>query len=130
MTHKQHPLGTPFTPASTADEVLAGIDLAGRNAIVTGGHAGIGLEVTRAPAKAGASVTIGARDPDRAALVSGVTGRVEIGRLDLVDPLSVEVFAARWLEDGRPLHILVTVPAPPAEGTQSFMGGKTTAESS
>jgi len=44
MTHKQHPLGTPFTPASTADEVLAGIDLTGRNAIVTGGHAGIGLE--------------------------------------------------------------------------------------
>ena len=48
MTHKQHPLRTPFTPASTADEVLAGIDLAGRNAIVTGGHADIGLEVTSA----------------------------------------------------------------------------------
>ena len=107
MTHKQHPLGTRFTPASTADEVLAGIDLAGRNAIVTGGHAGIGLEVTRALAKTGASVSIGARDPDRAASVFGVTERVEIGRLDLVDPLSVEAFAARWLEDGRPLHILV-----------------------
>ena len=27
MTHKQHPLGSPFTPASTADDVLASIDL-------------------------------------------------------------------------------------------------------
>ena len=107
MTHKQHPLGTPFTPASTADEVLAGIDLVGRNAIVTGGHAGIGLEVTRALAKAGASVTIGAREPDRAAAALDGMGRVEIGRLDLVDPRSIDAFAARWLEGGRALHILV-----------------------
>ncbi len=107
MTHKQYPLGTPFTPAWMADEVLAGIDLAGRNVIVTAGHAGIGLEVTRALAKAGASVTIGARDPDRAASVFGGMKRVEIGRLDLVDPRSIEAFAANWLKGGRPLHILV-----------------------
>ena len=87
MTHKQHPLGTPFTPASTADEVLAGIELADKNAIVTGGYAGVGLEVTRALAKAGASVTIGARDPDRAAAALGGIGRIEIGRLDLIDPV-------------------------------------------
>ena len=79
MTHKQHPLGTSFTPASTADDVLAGIDLTGRNVIVTGGHAGIGLEVTRALAKAGASVTVGARDPNRAvAALAGLDG-VEVG---------------------------------------------------
>jgi FlaA1/EpsC-like NDP-sugar epimerase len=45
MTHKQHPIGSGFTAAATADDVLAGIDLTGKNVIVTGGHAGIGLEV-------------------------------------------------------------------------------------
>ena len=107
MTHKQHPLRTPFTPASTADEVLAGIDLTGRNAIVTGGHAGIGLEVTRALARAGASVTVGARDPDRAAAALGGMQRVGVDRLDLVDPRSIEAFATSWLNGDRPLHILI-----------------------
>lgn len=107
MTHKQHPLGTPFSPASTADDVLAGINLAGKNAIVTGGHSGIGLEVTRALAKAGASVMVGARDPDRAAAALGGLEKVEIGRLDLVDPRSIEAFAASWLEGGRALDVLV-----------------------
>jgi hypothetical protein len=36
MTHKQHPIGTGFTAASTVDDVLAGIDLTGRNVVVTG----------------------------------------------------------------------------------------------
>ncbi len=107
MTHKQHPIGTPFPPASTADEVLAGADLTGRNAIVTGGHAGIGLEVTRALARAGASVTVGARDPDRAADALAGIERVAVRRLDLVDPRSVEAFATGWLDGARPLHILV-----------------------
>lgn len=107
MTHKQHPLGTSFTPASTADDVLTGIDLTGRNAIVTGGHSGIGLEVTRALSKAGASVTVGARDIERATAALADVQLVEIGHLDLVDPRSIDAFAARWLEDGRPLHILV-----------------------
>ena len=107
MTHRQHPIGTPFTPASTADEVLAGIDLTGRNAIVTGGHAGIGLEVTRALAKAGAAVTVGARNSGGATAALAGVERVEVGQLDLVDPHSIEAFAAHWLESGRPLHILI-----------------------
>ena len=107
MTHKQHPLGTPFTPASTADDVLDGVDLTNRHAIVTGGHAGIGLEVTRALAKAGASVLVGARDPERAAAAVAGIERVEVGELDLIDPHSIKAFAARWLENGRPLHMLV-----------------------
>ncbi|MFD8377032.1 hypothetical protein ACFV2X_00295 [Streptomyces sp. NPDC059679] len=61
MRQKQQPLVSGFTAASTADEVLVGIDLTGTNVIVTGGHAGIGLETTRALSKAGASVTVGAR---------------------------------------------------------------------
>ncbi len=105
--NKQHPLGTSFTPAATADEVLVGIDLTGRNAIVTGGHAGIGLEVTRALAKAGATVTVGARDTQRANAALAGVHRAKIGQLDLIDPASVATFAARWLEGGRALHVLV-----------------------
>ena len=83
MNQKQHPIGTPFGAAATADDIIAGIDLTGTNAIITGGHAGIGLEVTRALAKAGASVTVGARDPERAATALSGIGRVEVDQLDL-----------------------------------------------
>jgi NAD(P)-dependent dehydrogenase (short-subunit alcohol dehydrogenase family) len=107
MTQKQHPLGTGFTAASTVDEVLEGIDLSGTNVVVTGGHVGLGLETTRALSKAGASVTVGSRNPDRAAPALAGTERVEIDRLDLLDPTSIDAFAARYLDSGRPLHILV-----------------------
>lgn len=115
MRHKQHAIGSAFTPAATADDVLAGIDLSGRNVVVTGGHAGLGLETTRALARAGASVTVAARNVDRAeAVVAGIT-HVEVSRLDLLDPESIDVFVTRWLDSGRPLHILINnagVPAP------------------
>ena len=107
MTHGQHPVGTGFTAASTADDVLAGLNLSGRNAIITGGHAGIGLEVTRALAKAGAYVVVGARDPERAARVLAGIDRVEVDRLDLLDPASIDGFVERRLRSERPLHMLV-----------------------
>lgn len=107
MTHKQHPIATGFTAASTADDVLAGIDLSGKNVVVTGGHVGLGLEATRALTKAGASVTVGSRDPGRAAPALAGLERVEIGQLDLLDPASIDGFAGRYLGSGRPLHILL-----------------------
>ena len=107
MTHKQHPIGTGFTAASTADEVLAGINLSGKNVIVTGGYAGLGLETTRALSKAGASVTVGARNPEHAALALTEVERVEVSQLDLIDPKSIDAFATRWLNSSRPLHILI-----------------------
>ncbi|WP_129783517.1 SDR family NAD(P)-dependent oxidoreductase [Promicromonospora panici] len=107
MTHQQHPIGTGFTPASTADDVLAGIDLTGKNVIVTAGHSGLGLVATRALSRAGASVVVGSRDPERAAAAVAGIERVEVGRLDLMDPASIDAFVARYLESGRPLHILI-----------------------
>lgn len=107
MSHRQHPLVTPFGPAATADDVLAGLDLTDRNVIVTGGHAGIGLEVTRALARAGASVTVGARDPARAVAALVDVERVDVDALDLIDPASIDAFAARWLVTTKPLHILI-----------------------
>ncbi|MFD8565798.1 SDR family NAD(P)-dependent oxidoreductase [Streptomyces sp. NPDC059639] len=107
MTAQQIPLGTPFTASSTADEVLSGLDLSGREVIVTGGHGRLGREVTRALCAAGATVTVAARDPERAATaVDGIKG-VRVERLDLTDPGSIESFAQRWLASGRPLHVLV-----------------------
>jgi NAD(P)-dependent dehydrogenase (short-subunit alcohol dehydrogenase family) len=105
-TQKQHPLGSGFTAASTADDVLEGIDLTGRNVVVTGGHVGLGLETTRALSKAGASVTVGVRSPERAAPALGGIERVRIEQLDLLDPASIDAFVARHT-DGRPLHLLI-----------------------
>lgn len=107
IIHKQHPLGTPFTPASTASDVIAGIDMSGKNVIVTGGHAGIGLEATRALSRAGAVVTVAARTPERAKPALAGLERVEVSQLDLIDPNSIEAFAARWLATGRPVHVLI-----------------------
>ena len=115
MTHRQHPLGSGFSAESTVDDVLRGIDLTGRNAIVTAGHTGLGLEVTRGLSAAGASVTVASRRPDRAATAVAGLDRVRVERLDLLDPASVRAFAARYVASGTPLHILVNgagVPAP------------------
>ena len=57
---------TPFGFHSTASEVIAGVDLTGKTAIVTGGAAGVGLETSRALAAAGAAVTLAVRRPDAA----------------------------------------------------------------
>jgi NAD(P)-dependent dehydrogenase (short-subunit alcohol dehydrogenase family) len=107
MTQKQHPIGSGFTAASTADDVAGGIDLSGRTVVVTGGHVGLGLETTRALSKAGASVIVGVRNPDRAVPALAGIDRVEISQLDLLDPTSIDGFVARHLDSGRDLHILV-----------------------
>lgn len=107
MTHEQHPIGSGFTAFSTADDVLAGSDLRGKNVVVTGGHGRLGREATRALAKAGASVTVAARNPERAAAAVAGIPNVETSALDLVDPKSISAFADRWLATGKPLHVLV-----------------------
>lgn len=105
--HNQHPLGSGYTASSTAKEVIAGIDLSGRNVVVTGGHAGLGLETTRTLSQAGASVTVGSRDPERAAEALRGVANVELDRLDLLDPDSIKAFSTRYLDSGRPLHVLI-----------------------
>jgi NAD(P)-dependent dehydrogenase (short-subunit alcohol dehydrogenase family) len=104
---KQAPLPSGWTERTTAVEVLGDRDLEGVVAIVTGGHAGIGLETTRALAGAGATVVIGARSPEKArAAVAGLE-RVEVSALDLLEPASIDAFAARFESSGRALHALV-----------------------
>ncbi|MFM5884838.1 MAG: oxidoreductase [Novosphingobium sp.] len=95
MTTAQAPIASPFGYRSTAAEVVSGIDLSGKVAVVTGGYSGLGTETVRALAGAGARVIVGARRPDKAAEdLAGVTGQVEIAALDLSDPASIDAFAA------------------------------------
>jgi NAD(P)-dependent dehydrogenase (short-subunit alcohol dehydrogenase family) len=103
----QRPIGSGFGHGSTAREVLAGIDLSGRNYMVTGGYSGIGLETVRALVEAGARVTVPARAPVAAREALGDLPNVEVGDMDLADLGSVRKFARYWIATGRPLHGLV-----------------------
>jgi NAD(P)-dependent dehydrogenase (short-subunit alcohol dehydrogenase family) len=107
MTH--NPITTRFTAASTAAEVIEGIDLSGKRAIVTGGASGIGVETARALASAGAEVTIAVRNLEAgrrtADDILGTTGnKILVAPLDLADRSSVAAFVSGW---NGPLHILV-----------------------
>lgn len=104
---RQQPLGSGFHAATTATDVLQGIDLAGKIAIVTGGSAGIGLETTRVLAAAGATVIVPARDTEKAKHHLQGLANVELETMDLVDPDSIDAFAERFLASGRPLHLLI-----------------------
>jgi NAD(P)-dependent dehydrogenase (short-subunit alcohol dehydrogenase family) len=101
---------TPFGFESTAAEVVEGIDLSGKRAIVTGGSSGIGVETARALAGAGADVTLAVRNTEvgarTAAEITANTGNdaVNVAWIELADPASVAGFVAGW--DG-PLDILV-----------------------
>jgi NAD(P)-dependent dehydrogenase (short-subunit alcohol dehydrogenase family) len=107
MTTSQQPIGSGFGARTTADEVLAGIDLSGRTALVTGGYSGIGLETTRALAKAGAHVVVPARRPDSAReQLAGIEG-VVVDELDLGDLASVAAFADRFLATDRTLDVVI-----------------------
>jgi NAD(P)-dependent dehydrogenase (short-subunit alcohol dehydrogenase family) len=107
MSTAQHKIGSGFGATSTADEVLDGIDLTGKLAIVTGGYSGLGLETTRALVKAGAHVVVPARRRASAQeALAGLDG-VEVDELDLGDLESVRGFAERFLASGRSVDIMI-----------------------
>src|SRR3954471_7754566 len=107
MTTPQRPIGSGFGYRSTAAEVLEGIDLGGRLAIVTGGYSGLGLETVRALSGAGAEVLVPARRPEHAAEVLEGLERVRVDALDLGSLDSVRAFARRVLDDGRGVDVLI-----------------------
>lgn len=103
----QQPIGSGFNATSTASEVINGIDLTGKIAIVTGGNGGIGLETTRVLAAAGATVIVPARDIEKAKKNLEGIPNVEIEAMDLNIPGTIDAFAERFLASGRPLHLLI-----------------------
>ena len=107
MTTPQAPIASPFGLRSTAAEVVSGIDLAGKTAVVTGGYSGIGIETVRALAGAGARVIVAARRPDTAAGdLAGIAG-VTILKLDLSDPASIDAFAQELAGETAAVDILI-----------------------
>ncbi|MDI1365548.1 MAG: SDR family NAD(P)-dependent oxidoreductase [bacterium] len=104
-----------FKPHTPARDVVAGHDLTGKVAIVTGAATGIGIETARALAEAGAEVIIAVRKPDLAeAAVAEVNktakgapsgGGASWSMLDLASFKSIRAFAERWGD--RPLNILI-----------------------
>ncbi|MFJ2178761.1 SDR family NAD(P)-dependent oxidoreductase [Streptomyces sp. NPDC087851] len=114
VSHRgQHRIGSGFGARSTTDDVLHGIDLTGKLALVTGGYSGLGLETTRALAAAGARVVVPARRRSAAeeavgALgTAGGAGGVEVDELDLGDLESVRSFADRFLASDRPIDLMI-----------------------
>jgi NAD(P)-dependent dehydrogenase (short-subunit alcohol dehydrogenase family) len=107
MTTLQKPIRTPFSAASTAAQVMEGIDLRGKLAIVTGGYSGLGLVTAKSLADAGAHVIVPARDTARARLALGTIDRVEVRQMDLMQPASVRAFTQRVVSDGQPVSLLI-----------------------
>ena len=112
-----------FGATSTTDDVLAGVNLAGKRALVTGASAGLGVETCRALVAHGASVVGAARDLRKAeqatvgvhaAVVGG--GSFTLVELDLASLASVRSCADGLVADGTPFDIVIAnagVMAPP-----------------
>ncbi|MFZ4122229.1 MAG: oxidoreductase [Caulobacterales bacterium] len=103
---EQAPLNSGFGAGTTAAQAVAGIDLSGKTAVVTGGYTGLGLETVRALAGAGAQVIVGGRSPDKAGALAGIAG-VRFMPLDLAEPASIQDFAAGVVATGAPISILI-----------------------
>lgn len=103
----QQPVGSGFDAASTAKDVIQGINLNGKTAIVTGGYSGIGVETVKALATAGATVYVPARTKEKAEKNLAGIPNVTVWKLDLMDPASINVFADHFLALNTPLHLLI-----------------------
>jgi len=104
---EQKPLPSGFGARTTAEEALGGTDLQGKVALVTGGHAGLGLETTRVLSNAGATVVVGSRDTRKAQMAVAKMKNVEVGELDLASPDSIDRFANEFLNSNRALDLLI-----------------------
>ncbi|MFB5079628.1 oxidoreductase [Raoultella sp. C349492] len=116
MLTPQSPVVSGFSATSTPEEVMRHVDLSGKCAIVTGGHAGIGLETVRALRSAGARIIVPARDVAAArAALAGMPDAIVLP-LDLLDPDSIDRFASAALAETDAVDILLNnagIMAPP-----------------
>jgi NAD(P)-dependent dehydrogenase (short-subunit alcohol dehydrogenase family) len=98
-----------FGAESTTDEVLSGVDLAGKRVLVTGVSAGLGVETARTLAAHGAQVVGAARDLEKArkATESVKSGALELVELDLASLASVRKCADGLLAAGKPFDVVI-----------------------
>jgi NAD(P)-dependent dehydrogenase (short-subunit alcohol dehydrogenase family) len=97
-----------FGHDSTTDEVLEGIDLAGKRVLVTGVSAGLGVETARALKAHGAEVVGAARDLDKARKATAhIPGGIDLVELDLASLASVRACADALNADGRKFDIVI-----------------------
>src|SRR5258705_162997 len=107
MGTNQHPIGSGHGERTTAREVAAGADLTGKQVVITGGYAGLGLETTRVLAERGAAIIAGARDVAKAtANLADIPG-VAVRPLDLADHASIDRFADGVLATARAIDLLI-----------------------
>lgn len=98
---------------STTNEVIAGIDLSGKQVVITGASSGLGVETARALAQCGAAVLMVARDAGKldaavAEVRAAVPGAsVGTAMLDLADLDSVRSGAADILQQCPRIDILI-----------------------
>ena len=105
---EQKPIGSGFGAKSSAAEVMAGVDLAGKTAIVTGGYSGIGLETTKALVGAGADVIVPVRNKEKATENLKAAGlEVETPQMDLTNLASVQNCAAEIAGNRDKVHLLI-----------------------
>jgi NAD(P)-dependent dehydrogenase (short-subunit alcohol dehydrogenase family) len=104
---RQHRIPSPFGHRTKAMEVVEGVDLRGKVVVITGGHSGTGREAVRALARAGARVIVLARDVKRARRGLSGIANTSVEYVDLLQPASIDAFADRYVQSGRPLHILI-----------------------
>lgn len=113
MPLAQHPVASPFGHRSEALEVVKGLNLAGKTALVTGGASGLGVETVRALAQAGARVIMPVRNRkagEEAAVELRAATRnnaIETSEMDLGDFASVRSFAKSFVAKKIPLDIII-----------------------
>jgi NAD(P)-dependent dehydrogenase (short-subunit alcohol dehydrogenase family) len=108
-------IANTFGATSTTDDVLAGINLAGKRVLVTGVSAGLGIETARSLAAHGAQVVGAARDLNKAkaateqvredAIAGG--GSFELVELDLSNLKSVRACADGLMAKGEPFDVVI-----------------------
>jgi len=104
-----------FGATSTADQVLAGVDLKGKRFLVTGVSAGLGVETARALVSHGADVVGTARDLAKAERATAHVreaaaaggGSLELVEVDLASLASVRAGADAIVAAGKPFDVII-----------------------
>uniref|UniRef100_A0A914VG23 Uncharacterized protein n=1 Tax=Plectus sambesii TaxID=2011161 RepID=A0A914VG23_9BILA len=102
-----------FKSCSTAENVLKGIDLTGKTALITGTNSGIGIETARSLALHGAHIVMANRNIAASEklrdeiLAERSDAKVDIISIELSSLKSVKSAAEEFLSKGWPLHMLI-----------------------